>query len=104
MVFAVTGLLASGRAPESPWWWLVIPVLAGAWYLWDRSRSRSGRPMKVYWVFADLPWQLQAAVWAMLGGGSLFNLATGRVGGYWWLLPAVAWLMFAMVVVRRKPQ
>ena len=60
--------------------------------------------MKVYWFFSDLPWQLQAAVWAMLGGGSLFNLATGRVGGYWWLLPTLAWLMFATVVVRRKPQ
>jgi hypothetical protein len=55
-------------------------------------------------LFPDLPWQVQAVVWAMLGGGSLVNPATARIGGYWWLLPAVAWLMFAMVVVKRKPR
>jgi hypothetical protein len=58
---------------------------------------------RVYW-FPDLPWWEQAAFWAVIGGGSLYQLATGHVGGYWWLLPTVAWIMFAIAVVRRRPQ
>ena len=58
---------------------------------------------RVYW-FPDLPWWEQASFWAVIGGGSLYQLVTGRIGGYWWVLPTIAWLMFAVAVIRRKPK
>src|SRR5204863_3986514 len=75
-----------------------------ALYLLDRSRSRgSGQPMKRFTDFADLPWWLQASVFALIGGGTLYHFATHQDRWYWWLLPTAAWLAFA-AVVRRKPQ
>jgi hypothetical protein len=47
-------------------------------------------------------WQLRAVYLAIIGGGSLYHLATGSHRWYWWLLPLVAWTAFAEVVVRRK--
>jgi hypothetical protein len=102
----VIGPLALGHVGESPWWWLIIPVAAAS-FLLGRSRSRKiGRPMPrrpTLWL-ADMPWWQQAALWAILGGGLLYQLATGHIRGYWWVLSTVAWLMFAIAVVRRKPQ
>jgi len=37
----------------------------------------------------------------MIGGGSLYHLASGHYRWYWWFLPAIAWLAFADVVVAR---
>jgi hypothetical protein len=52
---------------------------------------------------SDLPWWLQAVVWAVLGGGILYHVATGHAGWYWWVLATVPWLAFVDVVLRRKP-
>jgi len=60
--------------------------------------------MKRFADFADLPWWLQASVFAMIGGGTLYHFATHHDRWYWWLLPTAAWHAFAAVVVRRKPQ
>ena len=47
------------------------------------------------------PWWLQALFCAIVGGGSLYHLASGHYRWYWWFLPAVAWLAFAEVVVNK---
>jgi hypothetical protein len=45
---------------------------------------------------------MRALFLAIIGRGTLYHLATGHDRWYWWFLPAVAWLAFVDVVVRRK--
>jgi hypothetical protein len=106
--FDVIGLVAFGRSGESPWLWLIIPALGLASYFFGRYRSRkTGRPMErvgMYTVpfFADLPWWLQASVFAAIGAGLLYHLATVHANTWWWLPEIAAWLGFVSVIVRRK--
>ena len=97
-------VLAFGRSGESPWWWLIILGGGVALYAWDRVRNPSRlreRSWGLFWEAA--PWWAQAVYLAMAGGGTLYSLAKGHERWYWWFVPAVAWLAFAWVVVRRKP-
>jgi len=106
----VVGLLTLGAGGESPWWWLIIPgaavVLYGLERLFGKSaqterRSRASLVGARFLVGA--PWWQQAIYLAIIGGGSLYHLlASDYSGWYWWFLPAVAWLVFARVVVTRK--
>ena len=105
----VIGLLGTGRTGESPWLWLIIPAGGLASYLLARSRSRkTGRPMewdpRIYRIpgFDYLPWWLRAIVFAAIGGGFVYQLATGHDNWYWWLLATTAWLGFGSIVMRRK--
>jgi hypothetical protein len=95
--------LAYGRS-ESPWLWLVI--IGGGIGLYVLGRVR-GWPRPRRWVdvadslhLVGAPWPLQALYLALIGGGSLYHLASGAYGWYWWFVPTVAWLAFAGVVVR----
>jgi hypothetical protein len=47
-------------------------------------------------------WQLWAVFLAIVGGGSLYHLATGSHRWFWWLLPIVAWAAFVDVIVSRR--
>jgi len=97
--------LGYGRSGESPWLWLVI--IGGGFGLYLLGRVR-GWPHARRWVdvgdrlsLVGAPWWLQALFLAMIGGGSLYHLASGHYRWYWWFLPAIAWLAFADVVVAR---
>ncbi|HEX6700272.1 MAG TPA: hypothetical protein VF101_06025 [Gaiellaceae bacterium] len=58
--------------------------------------------MRTMILFGALPWRLRAIVFAALGSGLLYNLATGHHRWYWWFLAAAAWFGFVWVVVGRK--
>jgi len=98
-------VLAYGRS-ESPWLWLVIVGGGIVLYVvervlgWPRATRWSDVGDRLFMVGA--PWQIQALFLATIGGGSLYHLATGSYRWYWWLLPLVAWLAFAEVVVNRR--
>lgn len=102
----VLGPLGFGRSGESPWLWLVIVGGGVALYLvgrllgWPPLRRWSDVGDRLFLVGA--PWWLQALFCATVGGGSLYHLASGHYRWFWWFLPAVAWLAFADVVVRRR--
>jgi hypothetical protein len=97
--------LVYGVARESPWWWIIIPAVGVGWYLVDRSVARKrGRPMRVYIGRYSGPWYWQAILFAMIGSGTLYHLATSHDHWYWWFLPAVAWFGFGRAVVTRKPE
>jgi hypothetical protein len=104
---SVIGPLAFGRVGESPWLWLVIIGGGVGLYVWGRVRG-SPRTQKSWADVADslfligAPWWLLALFFAIVGSGSLYHLASGHYRWFWWLLPVVAWLGFAVVVVRRK--
>ena len=100
------GPLGYGRSGESPWLWLIIIGGGVCLYVWGRLR---GWPRVRRWAdvadrlyLVGAPWWLQALFLAIIGGGSLYHLASGHYRWYWWFLPAVAWLAFAEVVVKRK--
>jgi hypothetical protein len=100
----VLGALAYGRS-ESPWVWLLIVVGGMVLYVVERAR---GFPQAKSWAdvsdrlfMVGVPWQIRALYLAMIGGGSLYHLATGSYRWYWWLLPLVAWFAFAEVMVTR---
>ena len=97
-------MLAYGRS-ESPWLWLVI--VGGGMVLYVVERAR-GWPRAKSWadvsdrlLVVGAPWQIRALYLAIIGGGSLYHLATGSQRWYWWLLPLVAWVAFAEVVFNR---
>ena len=101
------GPLGYGGPGQSHWLWLIIIGGGVALYLVGRllgwapqARSWSDVGDRLFLVGA--PWWAQAIYLAIIGGGSLYHLATGHDAWYWWLLPAVAWLAFAEVVLRRK--
>lgn len=105
-VSTVIGPLGYGRTGESPWLWLTI--IGGGVGLYALGRAR-GWPQARTWsdvgdrlFLIGEPWWLQALFLAIVGGGSLYHIATGHYRWYWWLLPAVAWLAFVEVVVMRK--
>ncbi len=50
------------------------------------------------------PWWEQAIVFAAIGGGTSYYVATNHDHWYSWLLPAAAWLGFAWAVLTRTPQ
>ena len=100
------GPLGCGGSGQSPWLWLIIIGGGVGLYVWGRVR---GFPQARRWsevgdrlFLIGAPWWLQALFLAIVGGGSLYNIATGHYRWYWWFLPAVAWLAFAEVVVKRK--
>ena len=100
------GPLGYGGSGQSPWLWLIIIGGGVGLYVWGRVR---GFPQARRWsevgdrlFLIGAPWWLQALFLAIVGGGSLYNIATGHYRWYWWFLPAVAWLAFAEVVVKRK--
>ena len=102
----VIGPLVYGRSGESPWLWLVIIGGGVGLYVWSRVR---GWPQARRWsdvgdrlFLIGAPWWVQALFLAIIGGGSLYHLASGHYRWYWWFLPAIAWLAFAEVVVTRK--
>jgi hypothetical protein len=87
--------------------WLVI-LGAGAG-LYVLGRIRGWPPAARRWsdvgdrlLLVGAPWWQQALFCAVVGGGSLYHLASGHHRWCWWLLPAVAWLAFAEVVRRRR--
>jgi hypothetical protein len=99
-------LIASGGRAQSPWLWLVI--VGGGIGLYLLGRVRGWPPAARSWsevgdrlFLRGVPWWMQALYCALIGAGSLYHVATGSYRWYWWLLPAVAWLAFAEVVVRR---
>jgi len=100
--------LGSGRGEESPWLWLVIVGGGIALYLWSRVRGWRWPRARRWSDVADslflvgAPWWMQAGFCAIVGGGSLYHLVSGHYRWFWWFLPAVAWLAFAEVVVRRE--
>jgi hypothetical protein len=100
--------LGSGRSAESPWLWLVIVGGGVALFVWGRVRGRRWPRVRRWSDVGDslflvgAPWWLQALCCAIVGGGSLYHLASGQYRWYWWFLPAVAWLAFVAVVVRRE--
>ena len=95
-----------GGRSESPWLWLVIigggVVLSvvGRALGWPQARSWADVSDRL--LLAGAPWPLQAIFLAIVGGGSLYHLASGHPRWFWWFLPAVAWFAFVVVVVRRK--
>jgi hypothetical protein len=97
--------LAYGGKGQSPWLWLVI--LGGGVVLYLLGRRRQPRQTMTWADVGDrlfmvgVPWWGQALFLAIIGGGSLYHLATGNHPWYWWLLPAVAWLAFAWVLATR---
>ena len=100
------GPIGYGRTGESPWLWL--STIGGGVGLYALGRAR-GWPQARTWsdvgdrlFLIGEAWWLQALFLAIVGGGSLYHVATGHYRWYWWLLPAVAWLAFVEVVVRRK--
>ena len=99
------GPLGYGRSGQSPWLWLVIVGGGIALYVvgrvrgWPRVRSSSDVGDRLFMVGA--PWWAQALFCAIVGGGSLYHLASAHYRWYWWFLPVVAWLAFAGVVLRR---
>jgi hypothetical protein len=102
----VIGLLGLLRKDESPWLWLVIIgggvvlYVVGRLRGWPQARKWSEVGDRLFLVGA--PWWMQAIFLAIIGGGSLYHLATGHYKWFWWLLPAVAWIAFAEVVLRRN--
>lgn len=69
---------------------------------WPQAKSWSDVADRLFMVGA--PWQIRAVFFLMIGGGSAYHLAKGSYGWYWWLLPAVAGILFVDAVVnRRKP-
>ena len=101
------GPLGYGRSGESPWLWLVIIGGGVGLYVWGRIRAWP--PQARRWsdvgdrlLLIGAPWWLQAFFLATIGGGSVYHLASGHYRWYWWFLPAIAWLAFAEVVVKRK--
>ena len=102
----LVGPLAPGARAQSPWLWLVIGGGGIGVYVLGRLRGRPGAARSWSEVgdrlfLRQAPWWMQALYCAIIGGGSLYHVATGNHPWYWWLLPAVAWLAFAVVVVRR---
>ena len=100
------GPLGSGPRAESHWVWLII--IGGGIGLYVLGRIRGWPPAARRWsdvgdslFLVGAPWWLQALFCAIVGGGSLYHLASGHYRWYWWFLPAVAWLAFAEVVVNR---
>jgi hypothetical protein len=86
--------------------WLIIIGGGVGLYLLGRVR---GWPQARRWsdvgdrlLLVGAPWWMRALFLAIIGGGTLYHLATGHDRWYWWFLPAVAWLAFVDVVVRRK--
>jgi len=102
----VIGLLGLGRSGESSWLWLVIVGAGIGLYVWGRvrdwPRARRWSDVGDRLLLINAPWWLQALFLAIVGGGSLYHFASGHYRWYWWFLPAVAWLAFAHVVMRRK--
>jgi len=49
------------------------------------------------------PWYWQAIAFAMIGGGTLYHLATSHDRWYWWFVTVAAWFGFGRAVVTRKP-
>ena len=99
-------MLGYGRSGQSHWLWLIIIGGGVGLYLVRRIRGRP--PAATRWsdvgdrlLLVGAPWWLQALFCAIVGGGSLYHLASGHYRWYWWLLPAVAWLAFAEVVATR---
>lgn len=98
--------LGFGGRGESPWLWLVI--VGGGIGLYVCARVRGWPPVRRWSDVGDrlllvgAPWWQQALFCAIVGSGSLYHLASGHYRWYWWFLPAVAWLAFAEVVVRRR--
>ena len=109
LVFPVTllSLLGAGAGAESPRLWLIIIGGGIGLYVW--ARIRGWPPAARRWsdvgdslLLVSAPWWLQALFCAIVGGGSLYHLATGHYHWFWWLLPVAAWLAFAEVVVNRR--
>ena len=100
-------LLAYGGKGQSPWLWLVI--IGGGVAIYAIGRVR-GQPRQIRsWAdvgdrlfMIGVPWWAQAIFLAIIGGGSLYHVATGHYAGYWWLLPIVAWVAFVWVVATRN--
>jgi hypothetical protein len=68
-----------------------------------RSEERSPASLVGGRFLVGAPWWQQAIYLALIGGGSLYHLVESDYSGwYWWFLPAIAWLVFAKVVVTRK--
>lgn len=99
-------MLAYGRSNESPWLWLVIVAGGVVLHLVSRAldwpRARSWADVSDRLLLAGAPWQIRALFFAVIGGGSLYHLATGSYRWYWWLLPVVAWVTFVEVVLNRR--
>jgi hypothetical protein len=102
----VIGPLGYGGRGQSHWLWLIIIgggvllYIAGRLRGWPRARSWADVSDRLFLVGA--PWWAQALYLAIIGGGSLYHLATGHDRWFWWFLPIVAWAAFADVVLRRK--
>jgi len=86
--------------------WLIVIGGGVGLYVWARVR---GWPRAQRWsdlgdrlLLIGAPWWLQALFLAIVGGGSLYHIATEHYRWYWWFLPAIAWLAFAEVLVKRK--
>ena len=81
----VIGPLGYGGNGQSPWLWLIIIGGGVCFYVWGRVR---GWPQARGWsnvgdrlFLIGEPWWLQALFLAIVGGGSLFHIATGTTGG-----------------------
>ena len=101
-------LLASGSRSESPWLWLVIVGGGVGLYVVGRLRGwrwlhTAGRDPGSALFLVGTPRWMQAVFLAIVGGGSLYHLATGHYRWFWWIVPAAAWIWFAVVVIRRRP-
>jgi hypothetical protein len=96
------------RGSQSPWLWLVIVVGGVALHFVTRAlhwqQARSWADVSDSLLGAGPAWQLRAVFLAIIGGGSLYHLATGSYRWFWWLLPVVAWAAFVELIVNRSPR
>ena len=97
--------MLADRGSQSPWLWLVIVGGGVGLHFVTRAlgwrQARSWADVSDSLLGAGPAWQFRAIFLAIVGGGSTYHLATGSYRWFWWLLPAVAWVAFAEVVVRR---